>query len=126
MEGLSAKKIAAEVGCGLTTIKDHLRKYGLTKGGRGTAKHKAKLAYGKKLVKGQIKSHCRETDTIESIKDMYSKQGHTPTAIARILNTMKVPTKKRGKKWDHSVIIDILKREGLYKVTRKSPKPRED
>ncbi|MBX9766326.1 MAG: recombinase family protein [Bdellovibrionales bacterium] len=52
---------------------------------------------------------------------MYKEENLAPTAIARILDAMKIPTKKQGKKWDHSIVIDILKREGIYIQSRKSP-----
>jgi len=49
---------------------------------------------------------------------MYVNEGLTVTSIARVLTQMKIPTKKRGKKWDHFVVIDILERESVYKPKR--------
>lgn len=125
LENLSAKEIATSFGCSATTIKKQLREFRLNKGGCGNGVHKQKLAYGKKLVSHALVVHKGETQILESIKRMYGEEGLGPTAIARILNTMKVPTKKQGKGWDHSVIADILIREGIYKQTRKSPRQGE-
>lgn len=42
-----------------------------------------------------------------AIIKMYSEQNLSLRAIAGILNEIKVPTKKQGKSWDHSVIREI-------------------
>jgi Recombinase len=99
-----------------------LRLYGFSKGGPARGVHREKLAYGKRVNGSHLESHKREAQIIKSIKEMYQKNGLGPVAIARILDTMKVPTKKQGKKWDHSVVKAILEREGIYKKTRKSPR----
>ena len=83
--------------------------------------HREKLAYGKRIVGNRETAHKGELQVIETIKRMYAEEHLRPRSIARLLDTMKVPTKRQGKKWDHSVIIAILKREGLYKQSRNSP-----
>ena len=124
-EGLSAKKIALLLGCSKTTIKAQLRQFRLTKGGSGSQAHKENLAFGTRLVGHRLISHKGESSVIATISRMYSKEGLRPRTIAGILDTMKIPTKRQGKKWDHSVVIAILKREGIYKKSRKSPRRKE-
>ncbi len=121
VEGLSAKDLADLLGCSKTTVKARLREFALTKGGSGKAVHREKLAYGKRIVGNRETTHKGELQVIETIKRMYAEEHLRPRSIARLLDTMKVPTKRQGKKWDHSVIIAILKREGLYKQSRNSP-----
>lgn len=126
VEGLSAKSLADLLGCSTTTVKARLREFGLSKGGSGRAVHREKLAYGKRMVGHQEISHKGELLVIETIKRMYCEEHLRPRSIASLLDTMKVPTKRRGKKWDHSVVIAILKREGIYKQSRKSPRKEEE
>lgn len=121
VEGLSAKSLADLLGCSTTTVKARLREFRLTRGGSGNAVHREKLAYGKRIVGNRETSHKREIQIIETIKRMYADEHLRPRSIASLLDTMKVPTKRRGKKWDHSVVIAILKRAGIYKQSRKSP-----
>lgn len=123
-EGLSAKAIADLLGCSITTVKAKLREFGLSKKGLGVAVHRENLAFGKRLVGSKAVAHKAESQVIETIRKMYHEQGIGPTAIANLLDTMKVPTKRQGKKWDHSMVIGLLKREGVYKQTRKSPQKR--
>jgi hypothetical protein len=125
VNALPAKEIAALLGCSATTIKARLREFGLAKGGSGHATHKEKLAYGKRLVGHRLVSHKGELQVVATIKSMYVDEGLRPRSIASLLDTMKVPTKRQGKRWDHSVVIAILKREGLYKQSRKSPRKGE-
>lgn len=81
-------------------------------------RHKKNLKYGQKLVSGKIENHKQELNTQKAIIKMHTKEGLSASAIARVLSQMNVPTKKQGKKWDHSIVIDILKREGIYQSTR--------
>ena len=114
VEGMSSLQIAKDLDCSrTTTIKKYLRKYEIKKGiPNGKTRHN--LAYGERIIKGKVFSCQKELRVIISIVNMYKKEGLTVTAIARILKTMKVPTKKQGKRWDHSVVIGILKRNGKY------------
>ena len=76
--------------------------------------------YGKKRVNGQIIDHKKKLKTIETIKELYAK-GINPNTIAQVLSIMKIPTKQQKKDWHHHTIINLLKRENLYK-TRKNQK----
>ena len=68
-------------------------------------------------MNGQTIDHKRELKTIEIIKKLYAK-GINPNTIAKVLSTMKIPTKQRKKDWHHHTIINLLKREGLYKQVK--------
>ena len=105
------------MGCSATTVKKYLKEFGLKKG-QGSGRHWNKLAYGEKIQKGRVVAHKSEQQLLDSIKQIYVDEGLTVTAIARILTSMKVPTKKQGKKWDHSVVADILTRVGIYQPKR--------
>jgi predicted transcriptional regulator len=113
-QGLSSQRIADEIGCSITTVKKYLKEYELKKGS-GSGRHWNKLAYGEKIQKGRVVDHKSEKQILESIRRMYCDEGIGVSAIARILTSMNVPTKKQGKKWDHSVVTDILIRAGIYK-----------
>ena len=115
VEGLSAREIAKRLGCSSTTVKKYLRLYGIRKGiRRGKARYN--LALGEKMVKGRVMPHKAELRIQSMIIDMHKNEKLPARAIARLLDTMKVPTKRQGKKWDHSVVIDILKRGGVWKA----------
>ena len=59
--------------------------------------------------------HKAELRTIATIKQMY-REGNSTSAIARFLNTMKIPTKQQGKGWHNCTVAEILRREGVYVV----------
>lgn len=114
--GLSTRDIAKEFACSKTHIRDLLVKYKIPlKNPYQSPKHNGR-AYGKKKVNGRVVIHKAEQRTIETIKNMYKEEGLHPKAIARLLDTMKVPTKHQGKSWHHHTITTILKREGIYKL----------
>lgn len=117
-EGLTVKQMSVLLGCGETVIKKYLRQFGIRKAEVQEVRHKANLKYGQKLISGQVFEHKQESHIKKAILDMYQDQGMSVTAIAHLLTQMKVPTKKRGKKWDHSVVISILKGENAYQPKR--------
>ena len=65
-------------------------------------------------MNGKTIDHKRELKTIETIKKLYAK-GINPNTIAKVLSTMKTPTKQHKKEWHYHTIINLLKRENLYK-----------
>lgn len=73
----------------------HLREFEISKGNR-TAVHKENLAYGKRIVGNKIVAHRAELQVTETIRKMHYEQGLSPSAIAGLLDTMKVPTKRQG------------------------------
>ena len=72
-----------------------------------------RFAYGKRRLSGKTVDHKGEQRAIATIKQMYS-EGVNTAAIARFLNTMKIPTKQQGKGWHNWTVTEILKREGVY------------
>ena len=112
--GLSTRSIASEFSCSKTHIRDLLVRYKIPLRGPLQCHNDHGRAYGKKRRNGQSVDHKAELRTIETMKTMYSKEGLHPRAIARLLNTLKVPTKQQGKGWHHHTVITILKREGVY------------
>ncbi len=117
VEGLSATHIAEELGVSKTIVRDRLRKYGLNKN-TPNGKHRHNLGLGERIEKGKVRPHKGELRVVATIVKMHREEGLSARAIARILNAMKTPTKRQGKKWDHSVVIDILKRERVYKLQK--------
>ena len=115
-ESLSVENVGKKLSCSKLKIKRLLKKHNIPlrephKGQKGSWN-----TYGKKKYKGQSVVHNLELRTIETIKKMYSEEGLSLKAIARLLDSMQIPTKKRGKGWHISVIVDILKREKVYKT----------
>jgi len=76
------------------------------------------LLYGKKRAHKKTVEHKGELKLISTIAKLH-EEGLHPNAIARVLDSMNLPTKKRAKGWHHHTVITILKREGLYKSNRK-------
>ena len=106
---LSMRQIASEFACSKTHIRDLLLKYKIPI----RVSHKYDnmwYAYGKRKVRGKVIDHKAELRTIATIKKMYA-EGMSASAIARCLDTMKIPTKQQGRGWHHHTIAQILKRE---------------
>ena len=116
-QGLSAVYLAKEWNCFPTTVRAYLRKFGIRRAVQA-GKNRRNLALGEKLVKGRVVSHRAEQRVLKSILNMYQEECLTPTAIARVLNSMGVPTKRQGKKWAQATIVGILTRQGVYRPTR--------
>ncbi len=109
---LSMQAIASEFSCSKTHIRDQLLKYNIPL--RKQGKHKSRwYAYGNRKICGKTIDHKGELRTITTIKQMYS-EGISTAAIARLLDTMKIPTKQQGKGWHHHTITQILKRGGVH------------
>ena len=103
------REIAEEFSCSKTRIRDQLLKYKIPL--RQPYKyHDRWYAYGKRKVRSKTIDHKAELRTIATIRQMYSK-GVSTSAIARFLNTMKIPTKQQGKGWHQNTVAKILKRE---------------
>ena len=108
-DSLSMRQIASEFACSKTHVRDLLLKYKIQR--RAPHKHgNMWYSYGKQKVRGRTIEHKAELRTIAAIKKMYS-EGVGTRAIARFLDTMKIPTKQQGKGWHHHTITQILKRE---------------
>ena len=109
---LSMRQIASEFACSKTHVRTLLLKYKIPL----RVPHRYNntwYSYGNQKVSGRTIEHKAELRTIAAIKKMYS-EGVSTRAIARFLDTMKIPTKQQGKGWHHHTITQILKREGVY------------
>ncbi len=110
---LSTRAIASEFACSKTYIRSLLLKYNIPM--RKTSDYRGSkwYAYGKRRVGGRTVDHKAELRTIDTIRTMYA-EGISTNAIARFLNSMKIPTKQQGKGWHNCTVAEILKREGVY------------
>ena len=115
---LSIRDIACELACSKTYVRSLLQKYNIPRRQSSDYRSSRWYAYGKRKVNGKTIDHKGELRTIAAIKRMYS-EGISTNAIARFLNTMRLPTKQQGKAWHGNTIIKILKREGVYAVGQK-------
>ena len=117
---LSMREIAEEFSCSKTRIRDLLLKHNIPL--RSPYRyHNRWYAYGKRMVGGKTIEHKGELRTIATIKQMYG-EGMNTSAIARCLNTMKLPTKKQGKGWHQNTVAKILKREEACYVEGRTTK----
>ena len=117
--GLSMRALAREFSCSKTHVRNQLIRYNIPL--RETSDYRGSkwYAYGKRRVGSKIIDHKGELRTLATIRQMYS-EGVSVSSIARFLNTMKLPTKQRGKRWHHYTITQILKREGVYVQGRRT------
>ena len=115
---LSISEIAQEFSCSKTYVRSLLLKYNIPLHKQSKRRGSRWDAYGRRKVNGKAIDHQGEQRTIATIKQMYG-EGNNANAIARFLNTMKIPTKQQGKGWHANTIIKILKREGVYVMRRK-------
>ena len=117
VERLSAVRLAKKADCSKTTIVKYLRHYNIRKN-TPNGKSPYNLALGENLVRGKVVEHKKEQRTLKAIIKMHTEEGLSATAIARVLNTMKIPTKKRGKRWHNFTVTGILQKERVYSCLR--------
>ena len=110
---LSTRAIASEFACSKTYVRSMLLRYKIPMRKTSDYRDSKWYAYGKRRVGGKTVDHKGELRTITTIKQMY-REGLSTKAIARFLNTMKIPTKQQGKGWHNYMVIRILEREGVY------------
>ena len=113
---LSMREIAKEFACSKTYIRDLLLKHEIPLR-QPHRRYNIWYTYGKRRVGGKTIDHKAELRTIATIKQMYS-EGVSTSAIARFLNTMKIPTKQQGKGWHQNTVAKILKRGGVHVEAR--------
>lgn len=76
-ENLSADEVASEIGCAVSTVLKHLKKYGIPVRGNGqNIRPKRHLPFGKKIVGRSVEDHKREQEVLKQIKELRD-QGHT-------------------------------------------------
>ena len=110
---LSMLDIASEFSYSKTHVRDLLLKHNIPLRKRSERYSSHCLTYGKRRAGGKIIDHKGELRTIATIKQMYADE-ISIAAIARFLNTMKIPTRRQGKGWDYYKVTAILNREGVY------------
>ena len=129
---LSIRDIAREFSYSKTRVRKLLLKHNIPLRNRSERYGSRWLPYGKRRTGGKIIDHKGELRTIATIKQMYADE-ISIAAIARFLNTMKIPTRRRrresykqasmsganSKGWSDYMVIGILKREGAYVARRK-------
>ena len=72
----------------------------------------AQPKYGQRKVKKNLVDHKNEQRTIETITQM-KEEGLSLRAIARCLNQMKIPTKKRGRSWHPEQVRRAIKEKNV-------------
>ena len=117
VDRLSIRDIAREFACSKTRVRDQLLRHNIPLRRRSQPPQDRWTTYGKRKVRGKIIDHKAELRAVATIKQMYA-EGNNTSAIARILNTMKIPTKHQGKGWQQNTVAKILKRDGVYILGR--------
>jgi len=110
VERRSMRQIAAEFASSKTAIRNALIAFDIS--GRKRWKNPYRLhnlPFGKILRKGKVVDYELEQKVIRSILKMHS-DGLSNVTIARILTSMKIPTKRRRLKWHPELIRQILTR----------------
>jgi hypothetical protein len=107
-KGLSIGQISKMIFSSKEAVRNGLMKHGIEI--REKSQHHGNPAqpkFGHRKVKKSLVDHKVEQKTIEAITQM-KEEGLSLRAIARCLNQMKVPTKKRGKSWHPEMVRRIL------------------
>jgi transposase len=103
-EGLSIQQIMDLTMSSKTTVKRYLKEFGIPL--RGEDLRLGPPRYGERRLKGRKVQNSAEVEVMEKIRDMHEK-GISATQIAKLLNTLALPT-KLGRKWHAKTILKIL------------------
>lgn len=107
-ENLSADEVASEIGCAMSTVLKHLKKYGILVRESGeNIRPKRHLPFGKKIVGRSVEDHKREQEVLKQVKELRD-QGHRYWKIVKILNTLKVRTKTGRGRWHARSVMAVL------------------
>jgi hypothetical protein len=111
VEGKSSAQVAKEIGSAKQTVLGNLRRLDIEIRPREVAYKQCITMpkYGKKVIRGEEVIHLAEERTIKAVKEM-KEQGFTILQICTLLDKLKIPTKRRGKKWGPSMVRRILER----------------
>jgi len=111
VEQLSLRQIAKDLSSSKTTIRNYLIKFNIPIKEAGRNRDPSiKRKYGEKLLNGKLIEHKQERRVIDSMLEM-KEEGLSYSAIARVLNQMKVKTKTQGKSWSWATVRRIILRE---------------
>lgn len=104
-EGLSLRQIADLKMSSKSIVRDALIHFGIELRGKGSGETNPR--FGRRKIGNRTVAHRAEARVIDIISKM-ELEGMSLRAIARILNEMKVPTKKPGSKWHHHTVKSVL------------------
>ncbi len=108
VEGLNMSQIARELFTSRQTIRARLLKMGVKlRSNIDQVQNQKHTKYGYKKRKGETVKHKAENRATLAIFEMREK-GLSFQAIADILSEMKIPTKKKGKKWSKGMVRNIF------------------
>jgi len=105
IEGRNCNYIAKELEVSKSTVRDTVRRYGLSKNFPGR-QLKGQIPYGWKFIKGRLIEHKGEQKIIATMMELRMK-GTSLRAIANFLEEYGIKTKNGGK-WQASTIMKIL------------------
>jgi hypothetical protein len=107
-EMLSSREISALTFSVRSTVMKYLKLYSIPLRPEDQARelNKGQRAYGEQRVKRRDIEHKRELENIEKIKEL-RRQGFSYHKIARIFNSMGIPTKNK-KTWHSTTVMKIL------------------
>jgi len=117
-QGLSLREIERQTGFARSSIREALTERGLVlrptkrcqkrKWKKPTAMRSGVIPYGYAYLEGRLVVDPREYKTVlQAVR--WWKSGKSYTAIAKLLNDKKVPT-RLGKRWTHSVVKRVIER----------------
>lgn len=107
---VSAEEIAKKFSCTKSTILKYVRLNNIPVREACVAINKNKnVRYGEKNRSRRRVHHEREREVIQKMVSLREK-GYSYRKIAEVLDTMKVPTKTRKRKWQARVVQEILNR----------------
>ena len=110
IEGLSINQISRQILSSRAVVRDGLSEFGIARRQRGKpGKRPAQIAYGYRMVKGELLQHEGEQAVISVIQKMVDK-GTSLREICEYLSMMRVPTKRRGIRWHPEMVRRILSR----------------
>jgi hypothetical protein len=120
VEGLSAARIAKQTSSYKTSVLEAFWRLGYSIKRKGpTVERPARPPYGKVYHAGELVDHKTERRVIESIITPKYKKGETLRSIASFLESEGLPTKTKKGKWHHFSVKEILRRERIYKSSRR-------
>lgn len=110
IEGFSIAQISRQILSSRAAVRDGLSEFGIACLQRGRpGKRPAQVAYGHRMVNGELLQHEGEQAVISVIQKMAGK-GTSLREICEYLSMMRVPTKRRGIRWHPEMVRRILKR----------------
>lgn len=111
---LSTRQISREFGSARSTVKEALGRFGIPIRPEDEAHrlNKGHLAYGERMINGQIVSHNGERKVIGKIVEL-RQSGSSFGMIVGWLNSRRIPTKNRKQEWDRPTVFKILRKAEL-------------